>query len=262
MIIYKIVNNINNKIYIGLTTCTLKHRWQQHLTESRNLNNKRHLYQSMRKYGIENFSISAIAATTDFKELGKLERFYIRFYDSQNPEKGYNLTAGGETNQYDGNPSAKLTLDDVIQIREIYAMGELPSRECYKMYSDKISESGFHKVWCGITWEGILSEVYTNENIEIHKKHSVLIGSDNGKALLTTEEVLDIRKYYVNHSLTETFNKFGSKYNNLKSFRAVIDRSYKNIPIYKKRTKQWILDNKIIDIESYNPVSTISESGE
>ena len=30
MIIYKITNLINQKIYIGLTTCTLKERWQNH----------------------------------------------------------------------------------------------------------------------------------------------------------------------------------------------------------------------------------------
>ena len=32
--------------------------------------------------------------------------------------------------------------------------------------------------------------------------------------------------------------------------------------IYQKYKKCWILDNKIINIEEYNPVSTISESGE
>ena len=57
MIIYKITNNINEKIYIGLTTCSLEYRWGRHLTEGRNEKNKKHLYKSMRKYGLENFSI-------------------------------------------------------------------------------------------------------------------------------------------------------------------------------------------------------------
>lgn len=34
MIIYKITNKINNKIYIGLTTCSLEYRWSRHVTES------------------------------------------------------------------------------------------------------------------------------------------------------------------------------------------------------------------------------------
>lgn len=52
----------------------------------------------MRKYGVENFSIEQIDSTNDFKKLGQLEREYIQIYDSQNPNKGYNLTAGGESN--------------------------------------------------------------------------------------------------------------------------------------------------------------------
>ena len=83
----------------------------------------------MRKYGLENFSIEQIDFADNLKELGKLERKYIKLYDSQNPDKGYNLTAGGESNQWDANPSAKLTYDEVVQIREIYAMGELRLQE-------------------------------------------------------------------------------------------------------------------------------------
>ena len=53
LIIYKIKNNINEKVYIGLTTCTLQYRWQKHLAESKNEKNKKHLYKSIRKYGLE-----------------------------------------------------------------------------------------------------------------------------------------------------------------------------------------------------------------
>lgn len=45
MIIYKITNKINNKIYIGLTTCSLEYRWSRHVTESKNINNTKHLYK-------------------------------------------------------------------------------------------------------------------------------------------------------------------------------------------------------------------------
>ena len=60
MIIYKITNQINNKVYIGLTTCSLEYRWSRHITESKNINNTKHLYKSMRKYGIKNFIIEEI----------------------------------------------------------------------------------------------------------------------------------------------------------------------------------------------------------
>ena len=116
----------------------------------------------MRKYGLDNFSIKQIDSTDDFEELGRLERYYIKKYNSQSPEKGYNLTAGGESNQWDANPAAKLSHEDVVQIREIYAICELKLEECWKLFKDKISYSAFQKVWDGTTWQGIMSEVYTN----------------------------------------------------------------------------------------------------
>ena len=212
MIIYKITNQINNKIYIGLTTCSLEYRWVRHIIESKNINNTKHLYKAMRKYGIENFTIEVIDKTNDFKKLGELERYYIRKFNSTNPKIGYNLTQGGESNQYDGNPSAKVTVDDVIQIRKIYAMGELSLSECWKMYSDN--------------------------------------------------EVIMIRKYYVNHTLQETYDKYGEKSNSKVGFRQVLDKTYSYLPFYKKNKKQWILNGKVIDINNYKPVSTISEAGE
>lgn len=57
MIIYKITNLVNKKVYIGLTTCSLDYRWSRHITESKNVLNTKHLYKSMRKYGINNFII-------------------------------------------------------------------------------------------------------------------------------------------------------------------------------------------------------------
>lgn len=63
----------------------------------------------MRKYGLENFTIEEIDNTEDFKELGRLERYYIQLYDSQNPDKGYNIT---ESNQLDANPRTRLKVSD------------------------------------------------------------------------------------------------------------------------------------------------------
>lgn len=215
----------------------------------------------MRKYGVENFTIEQIDSTEDFKELGQLERKYIKQYNSQNPDKGYNLTAGGESNQWDANPAAKLTYDEVVQIREIYAMGELRLEECWKLYKDKISFSGFQKIWDGTTWQGIMDNIYTKENIELHKQQKANPGSKNGNAILTEEQVLEARKYYVSHTLQETFNKYGQKYSK-SGFRGVLTKTYTHIPMYHKTKKQWTLNNEIIDINNYKPVSTIHESVE
>lgn len=216
----------------------------------------------MRKYGIENFTIEEIDKANSFKELGELERKYIKEYNSQNPDKGYNITAGGESNQLDANPRTKLSVEDVKHIREIYSMCELRCKECWELYKNKISYSAFQKIWEGTTWKSIMPEIYTKENIEIHRKQIQNFGSQNGNAIYSDEEVLEIRKYYVNHSLTETYNKLGSKSKSKSGFRSLIDRSYTYLPMYLKKNKCWTLKGEIIDINDYNPVSTISESGE
>ena len=107
-----------------------------------------------------------------------------------------------------------------------------------------------------------MDEIYTKENISLHRNQKSNPGSKNGNALYTEEEVLNIRKYYVNHTLQETYDAYGQKLSSKVSFRQIIDKTYSNIPIYSKVKKQWFLNNEVIDINNYNPVSTISVSGE
>lgn len=262
MIIYKITNKINNKVYIGLTKNTLKYRWSRHISESKNINDTKHLYKAIRKYGVENFVIEQIDETNDFEKLGELERKYIKEFNSTDPTKGYNLTAGGEKNQYDGNSQAKLKVEDVINIRNIYDSCTISKKECWEKYYSWMSFSGFSKVWEGRTWVGLHYEVYNEKNLEYHKKQCAINkGEKNGNAKFTNKEVLEIRKYYTTHTLKDTFLKFKKEGQTKAGFRQVIDKTYKQIPIYSKIKKCWLLNNEIINIENYNPVSTIPVSG-
>lgn len=95
MIVYKITNKINNKVYIGITIRTLQERWNEH--RSRIEERKHcHLYAAMLQYGVENFIIEQIDSALTKEELYEKEQYYISLYDSQNPNKGYNMTSGGD----------------------------------------------------------------------------------------------------------------------------------------------------------------------
>jgi hypothetical protein len=48
----------------------------------------------MDKYGTDNFVFEGIEETTE-ELLDEREKFWISYYDSSNPQKGYNLTIGG-----------------------------------------------------------------------------------------------------------------------------------------------------------------------
>lgn len=115
--------------------------------------------------------------------MGELERYYIKYFNSKDPKFGYNLTSGGEHNQWDANPSSKLSYEEVVQIRKIYASQESTLAECYKTFSNKISQSGFEKVWEGVTWSGVLSEVYTPERKIFYSKTKAKTGEANGNSI-------------------------------------------------------------------------------
>ena len=91
--IYKIVNKVNEKIYIGCTINSLEHRFNEHLYRCLNTDYKSKLYNSIRKYGKENFEISLIEEC-DLSCIYETEKKYVKEYNSY--EEGMNSTFGGE----------------------------------------------------------------------------------------------------------------------------------------------------------------------
>lgn len=95
-VIYLIINKESGKVYIGKTSLTpWKKRWGQHKTSSK-AKTKTHLYDALRRHGIEAFDTTKIDETFSNEAANELEKYYIKTFDSYNPEKGYNLTLGGD----------------------------------------------------------------------------------------------------------------------------------------------------------------------
>ena len=92
--IYKILNTINNKIYIGITTLddVIKNRYSGSIANTHN----KHLKRAINKYGIENFEVSTIDRAYSQVELESKEKDYIGLYNSTNKQFGYNVCIGGE----------------------------------------------------------------------------------------------------------------------------------------------------------------------
>ena len=96
--IYKIINLINNKIYIGQTTRNIQIRLREHISKAYDNKDKLYLHSAIRKYGEENFIIETIEQIDD-SILDDREQYWIKYYNSNNKEIGYNLTNGGAGNQ-------------------------------------------------------------------------------------------------------------------------------------------------------------------
>lgn len=84
MFIYKITNTINNKIYIGLDTGPEEEmrRWKFHQKGFHSYKGQSKLYNSMKKYGIENFKCEIIDKAESAKELRDKEEFWIAKLDT------------------------------------------------------------------------------------------------------------------------------------------------------------------------------------
>jgi group I intron endonuclease len=92
MIIYKISNSFNSKVYIGQTIRPLNER----ISEYKRLkiyNN--HLKLAFKKYGFENFKFEIVDSTTSIHDLNEKEIYWIKHYESTNKLKGYNIMEGG-----------------------------------------------------------------------------------------------------------------------------------------------------------------------
>ncbi len=108
MIIYKITNLINGKIYIGKTYRDVNVRWMEHCKKTSHCSL---LTRAIQKYKKENFKIEVIFETKNAYLLNRKEVYFIKLYNTINPEKGYNLRTGGEggkhTSEYKKRMSEK-----------------------------------------------------------------------------------------------------------------------------------------------------------
>lgn len=90
--IYKVVNTINNKCYIGFTTNFSKRKQYHKFLK----NSKLAFHNAIRKYGWDSFTWEVIYCSTDRDHTLKVvEPYFIKEYNSFGPN-GYNLTLGGE----------------------------------------------------------------------------------------------------------------------------------------------------------------------
>ena len=85
-------NQKNGKIYIGKTCKKPEYRWNN----GKGYKFQSHFWHAIQKYGWDSFDHEIIAEGLSSVEATIMEIQLIAKYESINPEKGYNQTAGGE----------------------------------------------------------------------------------------------------------------------------------------------------------------------
>ena len=149
--IYKIYNDVNDKLYIGKTVSSIEKRFQEHCYDSKKERcEKRSLYNAMNKYGIEHFFIELIEEC-DLKELSEKEIYWIGYYNSY--KNGYNATLGGDgkilydydliiqlyQNGLTGKEIANQLVCDIDTVRKaLLSAGLNPNDNMIKLLSKKV----------------------------------------------------------------------------------------------------------------------------
>lgn len=108
--IYKIRNTVNEKVYIGLTTKCFDRRYSANGEGIERVYNyyvyqrkneqyyNKHLLRSIEKYGFEAFEvIKEFDIAYSEEELKEKEKYWIKFYKSNDINYGYNRTEGGDS---------------------------------------------------------------------------------------------------------------------------------------------------------------------
>lgn len=105
MIIYKIQNKINGKIYIGQTVGTLEHRMSQHKANGKKISV---IGNAIHKYDWDNFDVEVIDEAETIEELNRKEIYWIGYYKSLSPN-GYNLELGGRNALHEEETRKKIS---------------------------------------------------------------------------------------------------------------------------------------------------------
>jgi len=101
MVIYKIVNINDNKVYIGQArNSSVKNKWNAYTSQlKRGVHPNCHLQNAWDQYGTDAFYFEIIDTAEQVEQLDLLEIMWIAKYDSTSRDKGYNIKAGGNRNK-------------------------------------------------------------------------------------------------------------------------------------------------------------------
>lgn len=92
--VYMHENRVNGKKYIGITSQKPTRRWQN----GRHYSGNAYFYAAIKKYGWDGFRHEILFTELTQAEAEQMEVELIAKYQTQNPEKGYNMAAGGSAN--------------------------------------------------------------------------------------------------------------------------------------------------------------------
>jgi group I intron endonuclease len=97
MLVYKLINTVNGKIYVGkFIGENVQERWRRHVSCARK-GLGFHLHRAIIKYGPKVFTLEVLERGITSKAfLSEREKYFIALFNSNHLDTGYNKTSGGD----------------------------------------------------------------------------------------------------------------------------------------------------------------------
>ena len=232
--LYKITEKENPKMFYVGKSNDIERRFKEHKTKT--YEQSRIPFDGyIKEKGIDAFTYE-ILEECSIEELSEREKYWV---DKLNAKASGNKFEGGLRDVVGShNPNAKLTEEDVKKIRIAYN-NHKRQKDVYEEYKNIITFQSFQNVWQGRSWSHIMPEVFTEENKQYYKTEQSK-GEQGTGAKFTNEEVINIRKRYVNESAKNIYNDYKDRVS-YQTFQQILwGRYYSELPIYKKKEKKWI----------------------
>lgn len=182
--IYQIINDINQKVYIGKTEFSIDKRFKEHCSDAfKERNEKRPLYSAMRKYGIENFHIELIEETDNPEER---EIFWIE--NKRSFKNGYNATTGGDGRKY---IDYDLIISTYKEVKNAVHVAEM-----FGIHPDSVYN---------ILKAHNISSLYSSENSPNKELQGKICGmfSINGELLKSFSTIKDAARYIIQENISK-----------------------------------------------------------
>lgn len=229
-VIYKINYN-DGHFYIGYTD-NLKRRINEHIRNGKQPKTYHKYIQACDRAIFEQGGLTTIEIL-EFCPIALLperEKYWIAFYDAYKSDLGYNKTPGSDGSNQSGefNARACLTNNQVYDIRKRKFLGER-KKDVYKDYNF-MSFSGFEKVWLGHGYSGIGQDfISATKKTRQQSSHDANIGTKNGRAKLSHDDVISIRRRFKSGESISSIQKIYS-FVSINTIRRVVNyESYKDV---------------------------------
>lgn len=203
-IIYCFTNNINGKKYIGQSISKGNARYNNHKSSYKNPDDCEYespLHRAFRKHGFENFTYEILAQDIESIDLlNQLEIQYIQQYNCQIPN-GYNIEPGGkncakpktiEHRKKEIWAQAKLTEEEVIELRKAYQRKESPTKIYKEKYENIMHYNSFLNIWSGRRYALIMPEVFEKgRHTKLNAETVKLIRKDREETNLSYDKLAE-----------------------------------------------------------------------